>query len=295
MFNDYSFLALKISEQTGELFELINIKPLSGGDINTALCLQGQKRRYFAKINRAQLVNMFAAEYKGLQEIAATQTINVPKAISYGTHNHYSFLILDYIDVGNSNKHLQRLLGQQLAQLHQQPQPFFGWHCNNTIGSTPQINTANNNWLAFWQTQRLGFQLNLAFKNGYKGKLQQLGAQLIAKMPALFADYQPVPSLLHGDLWGGNYAINTQGQPFIFDPACYYGDRETDIAMTELFGGFSSDFYNAYNEVWALDTGYTQRKPFYNLYHLLNHLNLFGSSYLRQTEQTIMQLLSALH
>jgi fructosamine-3-kinase len=295
MFNDYSFLAKIISEQTGELFELVTIKPLSGGDINTALCLQGNNARYFAKINRAQLVNMFAAEYKGLQEIAATQTINVPKAISYGTHNHYSFLILDYIDVGNSNKHLQRLLGQQLAQLHQQPQPFFGWHCNNTIGSTPQINTANNNWLAFWQTQRLGFQLNLAFKNGYKGKLQQLGAQLIAKMPALFADYQPVPSLLHGDLWGGNYAINTQGQPFIFDPACYYGDRETDIAMTELFGGFSSDFYNAYNEVWALDTGYTQRKPFYNLYHLLNHLNLFGSSYLRQTEQTIMQLLSALH
>ncbi len=144
--------------------------------------------------------------------------------------------------------------------------------------------------MEFWLTQRLGFQLQLAAAKGYSGRLQSQGERLLTELPALLAGHSP-PPLLHGDLWSGNYSVDACGAPVIFDPAIYYGDRETDIAMTELFGGFSPRFYQAYNEVYPLPEGYRLRKSLYNLYHVLNHLNLFGGGYMAQAEQLIGSLL----
>ncbi|TXL12409.1 hypothetical protein BMR05_15450 [Methylococcaceae bacterium HT4] len=190
------------------------------------------------------------------------------------------------------NQTTQQQLGRQLAELHQTRQDYFGWHHDNFIGSNQQRNTRDNNWVNFWQEQRLMAQLKLASENGYTGKIQQQGEQLCLLIPEFFSSYQPQASLLHGDLWSGNAAADAEGRAIIYDPACYYGDRETDIAMTELFGGFSADFYAAYEEAWPLDSGYKTRKTLYNLYHILNHLNLFGSGYLCQAERMMQPLIT---
>ena len=182
-------------------------------------------------------------------------------------------------------------LGQRLAGLHRSSAERFGWHRDNTIGATPQSNRWTASWIEFWRTQRLGFQLELAARNGYGGSLQRRGEQLLAQLDALLA-HDPAPSLLHGDLWGGNAAATPAGEPVLFDPACYYGDREADLAMTELFGGFAPAFYSAYRDTWQVDAGYAVRRDLYNLYHVLNHLNLFGGGYRAQAEGMIERLLS---
>lgn len=195
-----------------------------------------------------------------------------------------AFLVLEFVPLRTVNPATQQQLGRQLAELHQVKQDYYGWHHDNYIGSNPQKNTRENNWVKFWQEQRINVQLKLAADNGYTGEIQQLGARLCPLIPEFFSSYDPQASLLHGDLWSGNAASDMQGQAIIYDPACYYGDREADIAMTELFGGFGADFYAGYNKVWPLDSGYKARKTLYNLYHILNHLNLFGSGYLHQAE-----------
>ena len=176
--------------------------------------------------------------------------------------------------------------------MHKVKQPYFGWQMDNTIGSTPQINDQTHDWLTFWREQRLGQQLKFAAQNGYSGRIQSRGEKLMDELDKLLENHQPHPSILHGDLWGGNAAADENGQPVIYDPACYYGDRETDLAMTELFGGFGRDFFAAYNAIYPVDSGYSTRKTLYNLYHILNHLNLFGGGYMGQAESMIDQLLS---
>lgn len=235
---------------------------------------------------------MFTAEAAGLTELAATRTVRIPSPVVYGQSAGHAFLVLEYIEFGTANKNSDRLFGQQLALLHRQPQPYFGWHRDNTIGSTPQPNDKNDDWITFWRTQRVQHQLGLAAAKGYRGRLETLGPQLCEMLGHFFEGYRPHPALLHGDLWGGNVSTDGQGNPVIFDPACYYGDREADLAMTELFGGFSPDFYAAYRDTYSLDPGYTTRKKLYNLYHILNHLNLFGSGYLRQAEMMMDSLLA---
>jgi len=171
----------------------------------------------------------------------------------------------------------------------------FGFAHDNYIGTTPQPNgwpnESRTSWIDFWRERRLGFQLRLAAQNGYGGQLQTLGEKLLDALPAFFAGYTPQPSLLHGDLWSGNHAFLEDGTPVIFDPAPYYGDRECDLAMTELFGGYPADFYTAYHAAYPLDSGYAVRKDLYNLYHVLNHANLFGEGYARQAEQMMQRLL----
>jgi protein-ribulosamine 3-kinase len=168
----------------------------------------------------------------------------------------------------------------------------FGFATNNFIGTTSQPNDWKVDWIDFWREQRLGFQLRLAAQNGYGGQLQRLGDKLMDALPAFFASHTPQPSLLHGDLWSGNHAFLADGTPTIFDPATYYGDRECDLAMTELFGGYSTDFYSAYRAAYQLDAGYARRRELYNLYHILNHANLFGGGYARQAEQMMQRLLA---
>lgn len=285
----------QVESATSFAFKLVNARPLAGGDINSAYCLQGIGKSYFVKLNHADTIAMFAAEAAGLKELAATCTVRVPSPVVHGQSAEHAFLVLEYIEFGTSSKISDRLLGQQLALLHQQPRPYFGWHRDNTIGSTAQPNTSNGDWIAFWRSQRLQHQLLLAAKKGYRGQLQTNGEQLCDKFARFFDGYHPQPSLLHGDLWGGNAATDKRGNPIMFDPACYYGDREADLAMTELFGGFSQYFYAAYRDIYPTDQGYSVRKTLYNLYHILNHLNLFGSGYLRQAENMIASLLSELH
>jgi len=283
-----------IESATQQSFKLLKAQPLAGGDINAAYRLQAEGRSFFVKLNRPDRFAMFEAEAAGLEALAQTRTIPVPKLIVCGRTADHAFLVLEYIALNKLNSRSEQLLGQQLAQLHMQKQDYFGWHCDNTIGSSAQINGRYQDWISFWQQQRLGHQLSLAAANGYGGRLQMLGEKLCADLKPLFSGYRPQPALVHGDLWGGNVAEDELGNPVIYDPACYFGDRETDLAMTELFGGFSPAFYQAYQAVYPLDPGYARRKTLYNLYHIINHLNLFGQGYLHQAESMIDKLLAEL-
>ena len=290
--SDWQAIAKRIEQATHQPFTIINTRPVSGGCINTAFILQGKNKNYFIKLNQRKLLSMFEAEYAGLAEMAQTGTVKVPQPIVYGVFADKAFLVLEMISITSGNSQSDTQLGHQLAALHKTRQPFFGWHQNNTIGSTDQINTSSENWISFWRDNRLNFQLSLAEQNNCGSKLIQSAEKLSESLDLFFSNYTPHPSLLHGDLWSGNAAVTNQGQPVIYDPACYYGDRETDIAMTELFGGFGPSFYTAYNESYPLDPDYQVRKTLYNLYHILNHLNLFGTSYLHQAQNMTDSLLS---
>lgn len=283
-----------LEEQTGQSLSNHRLTGVGGGDINSAYRLQTADLVWFIKLNRAELADMFAAEAAGLQELAKIGAVRVPEVIGWGQFQQHAYLVLNYIELGALRGDSARLFGRQLARLHRQPQGWFGWQRDNTIGSTPQHNNRSDDWIEFWRQQRLGKQLQFAAANGYTGALQKQGEKLLEKIGGFFTDYQPQPALLHGDLWGGNAAADSQGQPVMFDPACYYGDRETDIAMTELFGGFGRDFYDAYHAEYPLDAGYKTRKTLYNLYHILNHLNLFGTGYLGQASGMIERLLAEL-
>lgn len=289
---DWPNIIEHIEKTTDKPFKLLNTRSLAGGDINSAYCLQGADRNYFIKLNRADKADMFIAEAAGLAEMAASHTVKVPSPVVHGQTAQHAFLVLEYIEFGSNHKVSQATLGQQLALMHQQRQAFFGWHIDNTIGSTSQPNAQADEWLLFLRKNRFQHQLSLVASKGYRGHLQTMGAQLCERLAGFFKSYIPHPSLLHGDLWGGNAAADKDGNPVVFDPACYYGDREADLAMTELFGGFGPDFYAAYRETYPIDSGYTTRRTLYNLYHILNHLNLFGSGYLGQAENMMSRLLS---
>lgn len=284
----------EIERVSGIRCQSAQISSVGGGSINAAYQLKTAETSFFIKTNQPHLVEMFAAEAEGLQEMAALNAVRVPQVICYGKISEVSYLVLEYIALGSLRGAAAGRLGEQLAQLHHPVQPYFGWHRDNTIGSTPQLNTRTADWVSFWQQQRLGKQLEFAAGNGFNGSLQRKGERLIELVPELFTDYQPSPSLLHGDLWGGNAAADQAGNPVIFDPACYYGDAETDLAMTELFGGFGNDFHAGYRSIKSVDSGYQTRKTLYNLYHILNHLNLFGGGYLGQADAMMSQLLADL-
>ena len=289
---NWDAIAASICNTTQTHFKIAHAVPMSGGCINQAWRIENRDGvRYFVKLNDARKLSMFKAEDAGLATLAATHTVRVPQPVACGTSGGHAFLVLEFLDLnGNGNA---RLLGEQLAALHRTQARQFGFSQNNTIGETLQRNEWSSDWIAFWREQRLGFQLDLAARNGFGG-LQKQGQELLEKLPALFDGYSPVPSLLHGDLWGGNHAFTPDGMPVLFDPAPYYGDREADLAMTELFGSFDAEFYAAYRAAWPLDAGYTVRKILYNLYHILNHANMFGGGYARQAEGMMQQLLMRL-
>ena len=288
----FDLIVQQIQRASGHPFAHYTSSPISGGGINDAYQLKTTTQSYFVKLNTPQREFMFKAEAQGLAALAATECICVPDVICYGKTAEHSYLVLEFIACQAFDRKSSQLLGEQLAQLHQLEQPYFGWHTDNTIGSTLQYNPPEHNWLLFWQQHRLQQQLTFAKQNGYAQTLQDKGDQLTEQLSVFFKGYFPKPALLHGDLWSGNAAADPQGNPIIYDPACYYGDREADIAMTELFGGFSPDFYAAYQASYPLDTAYQTRKTLYNLYHILNHVNLFGGSYVDQASNMIGQLLA---
>jgi fructosamine-3-kinase len=281
-----------ISETTGEPFKVRSSRAVAGGCINEAVCLQGEQRRFFVKLNRADRLYMFEAEAAGLEAIRASNSLRAPEPIAWGTSGENSWLALEFIPFSTQQGGTSALLGEQLAAMHQHTARRFGWERDNTIGSSPQPNSWMEDWIAFLRDHRLGFQLNLARHNGAPTTLIDRGQQLLEHLPAFFDNYRPGPSLLHGDLWSGNWATDGDGNPVIFDPAVYFGDREADIAMTELFGRFDRRFYQAYESAWPLDRGYRMRQQLYNLYHILNHFNLFGGSYAGQAASMIENLLA---
>lgn len=230
---------------------------------------------------------MFEAEADGLRELRDAGELRVPDVLDCGIANGEAFLEIERFELGRASSETARLFGARLARLHRHTQDQFGWFRDNTIGLTPQINTSSDDWIEFFRTYRLGFQIDLAMQNGFD--LRSDAERVSGQLPELFVEYEPQASLLHGDLWAGNWG-SVDGEPVIFDPAVYYGDRESDIAMTMLFGSFPREFYEAYRAEWPMAPGHERRIELYKLYHVLNHLNLFGSGYLGQARQILAQL-----
>ncbi|MCU0565287.1 MAG: fructosamine kinase family protein [Oculatellaceae cyanobacterium Prado106] len=290
-------ITAQIQQVTGSDFRGTHRRPVGGGSINQAYALSDEARRdhttaaYFVKLNQAQSIGMFEAEALGLKRMAATQTIRVPQPLCCGIAGDNAYIVLEWLDFGYGDHAAWDAMGRNLAALHRvTSSQGFGWEGNNTIGATPQINTWKSTWLEFFAEHRLGYQFQLARRRG--GHFPQQD-KLLAALPDLLAGYEPEPSLVHGDLWTGNAGVTQQGEPTIFDPAAYFGDREVDLAMSQLFGSFPPNFYSAYQEAFPLSPGYERRKILYNLYHVLNHFNLFGSGYESQANQMIATLLSS--
>ena len=265
-------------------------RAVGGGDISAAWHLNTEAGGVFIKTGPLSPYEMFSAEADGLNEIAAANALRVPAVLAMGQATDTAVIVLEWLSLERTDRNTERMLGERLAAMHRRTAGRFGWFRDNTIGLTPQRNTETDDWAGFFAEHRLGFQLKCAAEKGYTGELQEKGARLLERLPALFEQYRPVPSLLHGDLWGGNWA-SSGGEPVIFDPAVYYGDRETDLAMTRLFGGFGRAFYAAYENAWPLEAGNRERQHLYQLYHVLNHLNLFGSGYLGRSLSLMSELL----
>ena len=285
-------LSAEISRVSGRPFRVRSSHEASGGCIHRALVLESGDAKWFVKLNTPDALPMFEAESDGLAALAGTESFRVPRPLCCGVAGEQAFLVLEHLDMQPVVDRASAIaFGHALAAMHRKSGARYGWLRDNFIGATPQINTEHDSWPRFFAAARLQPQVERATTHGRA--LCKKGEILAEKLPAFFLGYHPQPSLLHGDLWHGNAAMSG-GFPAIFDPAVYYGDRETDLAMTELFGGFPEAFYAAYREAWPLAEGYESRKTLYNLYHVLNHLNLFGAGYLRQAERMIDSLLAEL-
>jgi fructosamine-3-kinase len=265
-------------------------RPVGGGDISSAWKVRTDNHAVFLKTGPASSLDMFLAEADGLKELEKANAIRVPRVMGCICSGKESVLALEWMDFELASESTEWMLGRNLANLHRHTADRFGWHRDNTIGLTPQRNPWSDDWIQFFGEHRIGFQLGLAARNGFGGNLQAMGSRLLGEIGHYFNGYWPEASLLHGDLWGGNWAAS-DSVPVIFDPAVYYGDRESDIAMTKLFGGFGAVFYEGYEETWPLAPGHAERERLYQLYHVLNHLNLFGGAYLGRAEGLLRELL----
>jgi protein-ribulosamine 3-kinase len=269
---------------------LDSVAAAAGGCINDCYLVGAGKARLFVKLNTLRFADAFAAEADGLAALRAAG-MRAPEPLAHGAAAGCAFLALEALDLGGKEDFAA--FGHALARLHRVRGDRFGWTRDNFIGATAQPNSRTGDWIEFWRDQRLAPQLKLALRNGH-GEVKLPVERICKELPQLLAGHSPEPSLLHGDLWRGNVGFLAGGGPVVFDPALYRGDREADLAMTELFGGFPRAFYAAYEEAWPLEEGYRARKHLYNLYHLLNHLNLFGAGYLAQVRETLGLLLRGL-
>ena len=281
-----------IRRHTGSAFRIASQHEIRGGSIHVALRIDDDVgSRYFVKLGEASRLPMFEAEADGLAAIASSASFRTPVVIACEADDTHAFLVLEWLELRPVTTAADGArCAEALVRLHRDTGEHFGWPRDNFIGSTPQRNGHQANWARFVVDQRLRPQFELARANGYGGDLHRQGERLLDRIPALFLDYRPSPSLLHGDLWHGNAAMLADGTPVIFDPAAHRGDRESDLAMSELFGGFPSSFYAEYRKAWPLHEDYEQRKMLYSLYHVLNHLNLFGKGYLREAMRLVTRL-----
>lgn len=271
--------------QHGVTGPIVNAHALSGGCINNARRIRTSQGEFFVKWNASVSPDVFSAEAHGLKLLESANAVRVPKVLAVGSSSDNSFppfLLLEWLrpEPGHSNRFDPGLFGEQLAALHQVSEQNYGLERNNYIGPTPQINQWEPDWVTFFRDFRLQPQIELAASLGNLSKQRSRGLEtLLHRLDGWLSGVRRKPSLLHGDLWSGNVMPGPLSEPVLIDPAVYYGDREAEIAYTELFGGFGARFYQAYESILPLEPGYSDRRDIYNLYHLLNHFNLFGEGY----------------
>ncbi|HET7204736.1 MAG TPA: fructosamine kinase family protein [Steroidobacteraceae bacterium] len=294
----YAAIGAWLTEQTGRRFASRPAESVHGGSIHRCVRWPGRGGDAFLKLGPPTTLSAYEAEVEGLRALRRADALRVPGVYAVGSVGPHAILALEWLDlspVASGEEAVQAQLGERLAAQHRVTAATFGWRRDNTIGATPQPNTPDDDWVRFFRQRRLGHQLELAATQGLDRRIVARGRELEGRCEVLFAGHRPVPSLLHGDLWGGNWsALATTREPVIFDPAVYYGDREADIAFTRLFGGFAPSFYAAYQAAWPLEPGADVRRMLYNLYHVLNHYVLFGGSYARQASSMIEGLLAEL-
>jgi fructosamine-3-kinase len=275
-------IKIKIEEKLGS--KIKSLTSLAGGCISDAFKVTTVNgSNYFLKYNPSKLNDMFIKEANGLKELAKVNAIRIPEVLSFDE----DYILLEYIPTGNKKKNFFEDFGRSFAEMHKFTSDSFGFYEDNYIGSNPQKNVPDEkekmDWVNFYFNKRILFQFELTEKLGNSTEELRKGLSILEnKIQEVIGDSNEKPSLLHGDLWGGNYMVDENGSPVLIDPAVYYGHREADLGMTKLFGGFNSDFYEAYNETFPLEDGYEYRENIYKLYHVLNHLNLFGGGYYSQ-------------
>lgn len=280
-------IAILIARISRRMVDIVDLAPVSGQQALVATLADGG--RFFVKAGTPEQRLQLRAEARGLEALRAAGAVRVPQLWLAGGEGRHYFLLLECFDLRPGDADAYARLGRELAAQHRNTTQNFGFERDNFIGATPQSNQHGSDWPAFFRDQRLLPQLRLAQRQGWV----EDGMRLAEHVAGFFPGYAPVPALLHGDLWNGNAGFLADGTPVLYDPAVYYGDREADVAMSELFGGFAPSFYAAYREAWPLDPGYAQRRDLYNLYHLLNHFNLFGGNYGEQAASQIARLLAA--
>ena len=286
----FTALGAAVTEQNGSPFLPKALKRVGGGSISETFVLEAvDGTRVFVKKNHSSRREMYAAEIDGLQALAACSALCIPQPLAMVEHGQYVFLLLEFVEMGGRAD--GRALGRAIAALHSMHGPAFGWHRDNTIGSTLQPNSWTHSWVDFFRSQRLEHQRRLLQQAGAPRRLLSAVASVANDLGAFFMDHQPRPSLLHGDLWSGNWSFTPDGLPVLFDPAVYLGDHEADLAMMELFGHPGDAFFAEYRSILPIDPGYRVRRDLYNLYHILNHALLFGGSYLGQAENMARGLL----
>jgi len=281
--------------------ELAAMQPVGGGCIHRAWRLElRDSSQHFAKTNHAALLPVLEAEADGLRALAtatgrdpsAAPRPTIPEPLALAELEGEAVLLLSWLELGAGSQQGWLDLGSGLARLHRASQESgdgrFGWHRSNYIGSGPQHNSWNSRWATFFSEQRLGVQLELA---AAAGQALPQAQTLLERVPHWLGDHEPQACLVHGDLWSGNAGLLIGGGSALFDPAVYRADREVDLAMARLFGGFPAAFFKGYEQEWPLPAGHRQRVDLYNLYHLLNHANLFGGSYWQQSAASIQALL----
>ncbi|TVS11478.1 MAG: fructosamine kinase family protein [Wenzhouxiangella sp.] len=280
--------ARRIASQLGLETDRLNSRPVGGGSIAEAVELVAGSTRTFVKTVPAGKAGVLAAECDGLGALAAAGAVRVPAVLGHGEVHGLAWLALEYLDLKARGAVTDAALGHELANLHRASGPAFGWHSDNYIGLTPQANAFGEDWCRFFRDQRLASQLAL-LRRRHPEACADIDA-VLRSWERRAGSHRPPASLLHGDLWSGNAAGLPDGQPVIYDPAVHYGDRECDLAMAAMFGGFSPAFFRAYDSAWPLPDGWQERRRWYQLYHLLNHANLFGGSYARQVKQELNRL-----
>ena len=286
-----------ITSLFGENLRIISKRPVHGGDINESYCLSlSDGSAVFMKCNAIKNLSFFEAEAKGLEALRGTETIGVPKALAMGTDKtqRMSFLLMEYLERAAKLTGYWEMFGRELAAMHRadctefaeagQGRPF-GFTHDNYIGASPQINTPKENWITFFRECRLLPQIKMA-ERYLDSKMRKQFTKLMDHLDSYLVEPK-FPSLIHGDLWSGNSVCGPNGKAWILDPAVYVGHYEAELAMTELFGGNPQSFYDAYHEVTPIDSGYHDRRDLYNLYHMLNHLNLFGGTYLGSVQRIL--------
>ncbi|HVL00544.1 MAG TPA: fructosamine kinase family protein [Dongiaceae bacterium] len=288
----------KLAAEMGAAYGQARLEPSGTGCINSTWSAQARGvESLFIKLGAADALAMYEQEIAGLQTLRACTAIRVPHvhfsaSITADDGSHSAVLVLEFIALSSPRPQHDATIGTALAQLHDIQGPAFGFEADNVIGRTPQINHWRQNWWEFWCQNRLQPQRRLAQLRGMRAGLLEKLDHLIERIPQYFGDHQPQPSLLHGDLWSGNLAVDEQGRPVLYDPAVYFGDGETDLAMLRMFGGVRPAVFAAYHQQRPAQSGLEQRRPLYDFYHWLNHFNLFGVGYLGQVENTLDTLLA---